>query len=94
MHKEVGVDLPVLYISHCLLNDVHWSGELLALIEGAFSFSDEPWLACDGGGCTVCAWRLRAVLRAEANSTGRDCDFQSQLGTGHSNWILSLMIEL
>ena len=34
MHRDVGIALPFLYISHCLLNDVHWSGELLALNEG------------------------------------------------------------
>ena len=89
----VGIAIPVLYMAHCFLNDDHWSGELLTLIVGAFSFNEEPWFCWDGGGCSVCAWRLRAVLSAEANATGRDCDVQPQLGTGHSNWIGSLMID-
>ena len=49
----VGMAIPILYISHCFLNDDHWSGELPADMVGAFNLRVGVWLCCDGGGCAV-----------------------------------------
>ena len=84
-NKAVGIILaamtmPILYISHCLMNADHWSGSHPIPICGGSNFS----LAVDGVKlCADLSWPWSAMVRALAKAASRSCDCHRQPSTGH-----------
>ena len=72
-HMVFEIAMPVLYMTHCLVNADHSLGLLPALIEGGFSLRVGPdacWGCAIGGGCAVWACKVIDVARTVLRDSG------------------------